>query len=333
MTVKSRTAAPRPRLPLTVGILLYDDVQPLDIAGPLDVFGASNGHVSPAPAYRMHMLGRTNKPVVAENGLRLSPEFALEDAPALDTLVIPGGAGARRVLAGDSKFLGWLHQQQSTTRRMVSICTGAFALAGAGLLDGRRATTHWRYAAEFRERFPRVRLDIDQLYVQDGRFYTSGGLTAGLDLALSLVTADLGASVALAVARDLVMYMHRPGNQAQFSTPLDAQTRGTDRLEALVVWMLAHLREDLSVSRLAGRAHMSERNFRRVFTEAFGITPTRFVSRLRLERACILLSSGRQSVEAIAVACGFSHPDVFRRAFHSRYGTPPRDYRERFSAR
>jgi transcriptional regulator GlxA family with amidase domain len=154
-----------------------------------------------------------------------------------------------------------------------------------------------------------------------------------MDLTLSLVTADFGADVALAVARELVMYMHRPGNQAQFSAPLDAQTRSTRGLASLVDWMLAHLREDLSVERLAQKAGMSERNFRRVFSETFAQSPARYVAQLRLERACTLLSTGRSPVEAIARSCGFAHPDVFRRAFVARYGTSPREYRERFRAR
>ena len=154
-----------------------------------------------------------------------------------------------------------------------------------------------------------------------------------MDLALALVTADFGADVALTVARELVMYMHRPGNQAQFSAPLDAQTRGTRGLASLVDWMLAHLREDLPVERLAQQAGMSERNFRRVFSETFSMSPAKYVAKLRLERACTLLSTGRSSVEVIARSCGFGHPDVFRRAFAARYGTSPREYRERFSLR
>jgi transcriptional regulator GlxA family with amidase domain len=319
--------------PLAVGVLLYDDVQPLDVAGPIDVLSAASQQLGDGRGYAIHTIGIGGAPVRAENGLRLQPDTSLDAAPALDTLIVPGGRGARLTLSRDARVAAWLRARSTETRRMVSICTGVFAFAGAGLLDGRRATTHWRYGDELQQRFPRVKLDIDSLYLRDGRFHSSGGLTAGMDLALSLVSADFGAEVALAVARELVMYMHRPGSQAQFSAPLDAQTRGTRGLKSLVDWMLAHLREDLSVQRLAQQAGMSERNFRRVFNETFAMSPAKFVARLRLERACMLLSTGRGSVEAIARSCGFAHADVFRRAFAARYGTAPRDYRERFRAR
>jgi transcriptional regulator GlxA family with amidase domain len=318
------------RAPITVGILLYDDVQPLDLAGPVDVFGAANASATPGTGYVVHTLSSCARAVRSENGLRLSPDLALEDAPHLDTLIVPGGSGARTTLSRDPKVLAWLAKRAPRSRRVVGICTGVFVLAAAGLIDGKRVTTHWRFAAEFRERFPRVRLDTDPLYLRDGRFYSSGGLTAGIDLALALVAADRGAETALGVARELVMYMHRPGNQAQFSAPLDAQTRGTRGLAPLVNWMLTHLRDDLSVARLAQRANMSERNFRRVFRETFEMTPANFVGRLRLERACTLLASGNSSISRIASTCGFTHADVFGRAFQARYGASPSEYRERF---
>lgn len=319
--------------PLAVGILLYDDVQPLDVAGPVDALSAASAQLSAGRGYTLQTIGVRDQPVAAENGLRFHPDTTLEAAPEFDTLIVPGGRGARTTLSRDPRVCDWLRERARRTRRMVSICTGVFAYAGAGLLDGRQATTHWRYAGEFRERFPRVKLDVDSLYLRDGRFHSSGGLTAGMDLTLSLITTDFGADVALAVARELVMYMHRPGNQAQFSAPLDAQTRGARGLAPLVDWMLAHLREDLSVQRLSQQAGMSERNFRRVFSVSFSMSPAKYVARLRLERACTLLSTGRSPVEAIARSCGFTHPDVFRRAFVARYGTSPREYRERFSLR
>ena len=316
-----------------IGLLLYDDLQPLDLAGPLDVFGSASHHAGMArAAYSVHTIGLSRKPVRAENGLSLMPDFALSSAPPLDTLIIPGGAGSRHALSDDTQLHRWLRKREQTTRRIVSVCTGVFVLASAGLMEGRRATTHWRYAAEFRSRFPGVHLDADQLYVQDGKFFSSGGLTAGMDLSLSLVEADLGSGVALAVARDLVMYIRRPGNQAQYSEPLDAQVRGAGRFTQLVEWMLERLRQDLGVARLAERVNMSPRNFQRVFRQKFLTTPARYVERLRLERACILLSTGSQSVTSIAAACGFNNADVFRRAFRSIYGTSPREYRQRFTA-
>lgn len=314
-----------------IGLLLYDDMQSLDLAGPLDVFGTASHHAGTArAAYSLHTIGLTRRAVRAENGLSLTPDFALSGAPPLDTLIIPGGAGSRHALSHDAPLHRWLRKRHETTRRLVSVCTGVFVLASAGLMDGRRATTHWRYATEFRNRFPAVHLDADQLFVQDGKFYSSGGLTAGMDLSLSLVDADLGSAIALAVARDLVMYIKRPGNQAQYSAPLDAQVRGAGRFTELVEWMLERLRQDLGIARLAERANMSPRNCQRVFRQKFSMTPARYVERLRLERACILLSTGSQAVESIATACGFNNTDVFRRAFRSIYGTSPREYRLRF---
>ena len=326
-------AAPKRRTSRAIGLLLYDDMQSLDLAGPLDVFGNANAHAGTAQrAYSLHTIGLSRRAVRAENGLALSPDFTLSSAPPLDTLIIPGGAASRRALSRDERLHRWLRKRQQTTRRMVSICTGVFVLASAGLMSGRRATTHWRYADEFRNRYPDVRLDADQLFVQDGKFYSSGGLTAGMDLSLSLVDADLGPGVALAVARDLVMYIRRPGNQAQYSAPLDAQVRGAGRFAQLVEWMLERLRQDLGVARLAEQVNMSPRNFQRVFRQKFSTTPARYVERLRLERACILLSTGTQSITSIAAACGFNDADVFRRAFRSIYGTAPREYRQRFTA-
>jgi transcriptional regulator GlxA family with amidase domain len=312
-----------------IGLLVYDRMQALDLVGPVDVFGSANGRAANA-AYVLHTIGLSRAAVRCENGLLFSPDVDLASAPPLDTLFIPGGAGSRLVLSHDGALRAWLRERSESTRRMVSVCTGAFILAATGLLDGRRATTHWRHADEFAQRFPAVRLDPDQIHLHDGKFHSSGGLTAGMDLALALIESDLGAGAALAVARDLVMYVKRPGNQAQFSAPLEAQTRGEGRFAGLVQWLLEHLHEDLGVERLAERSSMSVRNFARVFRERFGSTPARFVERLRLERACVLLTSGRDSIERIAGSTGFASADVLRRAFRARYGASPLEYRQRF---
>jgi transcriptional regulator GlxA family with amidase domain len=203
-------------------------------------------------------------------------------------------------------------------------------LAATGLLDGRRATTHWRFAEDIARRFPAVRLVPDRLFVRDGNFATSGGLTAGMDLALALVEEDLGASVALAVASELVMYLKRPGNQAQFSAPLAAQSRGGGRMGGLVEWLLAHLGETITVEAMADRMAMSARNFRRVFAEEFCTTPTRFVESLRLDQACLQLAEGCTPIERIASDVGFNSGDAFRRAFRARFDAPSLEYRQRF---
>ncbi len=322
------TNAPLPAR--TIGLLAYQDMQALDLAGPLDVFGAANERTAGAPPYALRMIGMGTTAVRAENGLMVVPECALEDAPPLDTLLVPGGAGSR-IINGDVRLMRWLCERAATTRRMVSVCTGAYVLAAAGLLDGRRVTTHWCFAQDLQRRHPAVKVESDRLYLRDGPIATSGGLTAGMDLALALVEEDLGAAAALAVARYLVMYVKRPGNQAQFSAPLAAQSGGTGRMAALVDWLLAHLGDDIDVERMAEQVSMSPRHFRRVFAETFGATPARFVERLRLEQACLQLTQGRASVERIARGVGFNSADAFRRAFRARYGATPGEYRERFA--
>lgn len=228
----------------TVGLLAYDDMQVLDLAGPLDVFGGANAFARGAPPYALCVFGLQAQAVRAENGLSIVPALALENVPPLDTLLIPGGMGARLALPGNARLLDWLRERAGGTRRIVSVCTGAYVLAAAGLLDGRRVTTHWRYADDLAHRYPALQVETDRLFLRDGRFATCGGLTAGMDLALVLVEEDLGTPVALGVARQLVMYMKRAGNQAQFSTPLAAQARGSGRLGALVEWLMAHLDGD-----------------------------------------------------------------------------------------
>jgi transcriptional regulator GlxA family with amidase domain len=315
----------------TIGLLAYDDMQALDLVGPLDVFGAANAFTPGAQAYRLCVIGLGTQMVRAENGLAVVPDHTLEDAPPLDTLLIPGGLAARHGMKGDARLLGWLRERAPHTRRVVSVCTGLYILAATGLLDGRTVTTHWRYADDAARRFPRLRVQPDRLFLRDGRFATAGGLSAGIDLALALVEEDLGAPAALDVARQLVMYVRRPGNQAQFSAPLAAQAQGDRRMGSLVDWLLAHLDGELTVERMAEQVAMSARHFRRVFAETFGTTPARFVAKLRLEQACLRLTVSRASVERIAAGVGFNSADAFRRAFHTRYGATPNEYRERFS--
>lgn len=312
-----------------IGLLAYQDMKSLDLIGPLDVFGMANRSSAGGPAYQLHVVGLDANPVRAENNLIVTPTCTLQDAPPFDTLLIPGGIGSRRFNT-DPRLLAWLRHRATTTRRVVSVCTGIYILAATGLLDGRCVTTHWRYATDVARRYPALDIRSDQLFMRDGRFATSGGLTAGMDLALALVEEDLGAATALAAARDLVMYMKRPGNQAQFSAPLAAQIRGTGRMAGLLEWLLDHLAETLTIERVAERVAMSPRNFRRVFATMFGTTPARFIERLRLEQACLQLTSRHGSIECIAKAVGFNSVDVFRRAFRNRYDTTPGEYRQRF---
>lgn len=314
----------------TIGLLAYDDMQALDLSGPLDVFGAANALAAGMPPYGLQIIGVRTGAVRAENGLVVLPACSIDDAPPLDTLLIPGGCGSR-LGNPDPRLTAWLRRQAETARRVVSVCTGAYMLAATGLLDGRRVATHWRYAEDLARRFPAIHVEPERLFLRDGRFATSGGLTAGIDLALALVEEDLGAAASLAVARQLVMYVTRPGNQAQFSAPLVAQTQATGRMGALVDWLLAHLDGDITSERMAEQVSMSPRHFRRVFADTFGTSPVRFVEHLRLEQACLRLTRDKTSIERIAASVGFRSADVFRRAFRARYDATPSEYRARFA--
>jgi transcriptional regulator GlxA family with amidase domain len=247
----------------------------------------------------------------------------------LDTLLVAGGEGAEAA-AEDPALVDWVRERATRARRVASVCTGAFLLAAAGVLDGRRAATHWMYCARLAERFPAVRVEPDPIFVCDGSVWTSAGVTAGIDLALALVEEDLGRSVALAVARYLVVFLKRPGGQAQFSAPLSLQT-AEDKFGALHGWINDHLEGDLSLSILADQAGMSERSFSRRYAEAMGQTPARAIERLRVDAARRQLSDSKVAVKRIAQRCGFGTEETMRRSFLRLLSTTPQDYRARFS--
>ena len=260
------------------------------------------------------------------------PHATLRNASALDTLVIPGGRGAR-IGPASATIARWISDRAPKIRRIASVCTGIYALAPTGLLDGRTVTTHWRFAHDVARRFPKLNVDHDALFVKDGSFFTAGGITASVDLALALIEEDFGPRVALAVARELVVYLKRPGGQKQYSEPLQFQCNSSDRFADLASWMLGHLRADLSLETLARRACLSPRHFARRFKQTFGGTPAAFVENLRLDDARRRLTERTQTIESVAAAVGFQSDDAFRRAFQRRFGVKPSSYRNRFDAR
>src|SRR3954449_12662008 len=309
-------------------VLAVDGVQSLDVMGPIETFGDANDLVP--GSYRIEVVGpASDGQITMSNGLKLGVDPLPEPPPRHDTLVVAGGEGARRA-ADDPAIVDWIARASRRARRTTSICTGSYLLAAAGLLDGRRATTHWNYCAALAERYAAVEVDPDPLFVRDGNVWTSAGVTAGIDLALALVEEDLGAEVALAVARELVVFLKRPGGQSQFSGALSVQQASRPALRELQAWIASHLDEDLSVAALAARALLSERSFARAFRAEVGTTPAVYVETLRVERARALLEDGAQSLEAVARAAGFSSAEVLRRAFHRRVGVSPAAYRERF---
>ncbi|WP_236241914.1 GlxA family transcriptional regulator [Streptomyces sp. CC228A] len=313
-------------------VVLFDGVQSLDVTGPVEVFaGAAHcaeGGVSP---YRLRTASVGGQPVRTSSGLTLVPDAALDaDTPAPHTLLVPGGFGTRRPQPG---LLPWLREHAPRAERLVSVCTGALLLADAGLLSGRRATTHWAYCDRLARTHPDIDVDPDPIYVRDGRIATSAGVTAGIDLALALVEEDLGREIALTVARHLVVFLRRPGNQAQFSVQLAAQTARREPLREVQQWISEHPAEDLSVPALAERARLSPRHFARAFHAETGLPPGRYVDRVRLEHARRLLGDTSDSVEAVARACGYGTPEAMRRAFLKALGATPAEYRRRFPTR
>ena len=318
--------------PRRIGIVGFDQVDALDLVGPAEAFAsaqANDARGNPGPAYEVMVLGLTNSQFVAESGIVFQPRTTLRAAPRLDTIIIPGGAGLRR--ADTNRAVArWVEDRAEKTRRIVSICTGIYALAASGLLDGRRVTTHWRFAADVTQRFPNLRVEPNALFIRDGNFYTSAGVTAGIDLALALIEEDLGRKAALRVARDLVVYLKRPGGQDQYSEPLRFQTMATDRLAELASWIATNPQRDLSIVALASRACLSPRHFVRRFKAAFGQSPGAFVQDRRLDEARRRLSAESLSIDAIAASVGFHSADAFRRAFHHRFRITPGRYRRNF---
>ena len=328
-----KTPRSPPDLVRVIEVLAFPSVQVLDVTGPLQVFASANDLVAAAggmPPYAPRVVAQGGKAVTASAGIGIvaGPLPAL--GAALDTLMIAGGQGVDAA-AADPVLVEWVRGRATRARRVASVCTGAFLLAASGVLDGRRAATHWSFCAELARRFPAVRVESDPIFVQDGPVWTSAGVTSGIDLALALVEEDLGRTVALAVARYLVVFLKRPGGQAQFSAALSLQA-AEDKFGALHDWIKRHLAEDMSLPILAGQAGMSERSFSRHYAEETGLTPGRAVERLRVEAARQLLSESRLPVKRISQRCGFGSEETMRRSFVRLLAATPQDYRARFSS-
>ncbi|WP_296038371.1 GlxA family transcriptional regulator [uncultured Agrobacterium sp.] len=314
-----------------IEILAFPDVQLLDVAGPLQVFASTNDLLVNAgkPAHYQPVAVGAQTPIVTSSALTIGTSALSGASEALDTLIVPGGWGVYRACE-DQQLVSWIAQRSKTARRTASVCSGAFLLASTGLLDGRRAVTHWQRCGEFRKRFPKVRLDPDPIFIQDGAIWTSAGVTAGIDLALALVENDLGREVVLAVARQLVVFLKRPGGQSQFSAALTLQDE-SGRFDGLHAWMMENITQDLSVADLADKAGMSLRSFSRHYREQTGVTPSKALEEMRLETARRLLEQA-QPVSRAARRAGFGSEETLRRLFQRRFGVSPQAYRERFMA-
>jgi transcriptional regulator GlxA family with amidase domain len=321
----------------TIVFLAAPSTQILDVTGPFQVFvRAAELFVQEYPEqkapYRVLLASSARRRSVSTNcGLVLTgtETFRTLRGP-IDTLLVAGGTGVHKA-ARDEELLDWLRKAAPRVRRIGSICTGAFLLASAGLLDGKRATTHWKWAAELAARFTHTTVDPDPIYIRDGNTYTTAGVTAGMDLALALVEEDLGSPMALKVARELVLYLRRAGGQSQFSAALSVQSSDRKQIEEIRSWALDNLDQALPVEKLAAKAGMSPRHFARVFLRDTGTTPARFVERLRVEAARRRLEESQDKLEKVADDCGFGSSQSLRRSFLRVLHVPPNDYRHRFA--
>jgi transcriptional regulator GlxA family with amidase domain len=326
------TKNPRfPPKPRRIDILAFPAVQLLDVSGPLQVFATANDLAEEqglAPPYAPRVIAPGDGVALSCAGLALAAAPLPPPTEPADTLLVAGGRGARERV-DDAALVAWLRERSAHVRRLASVCTGAYLLAASGLLDGRRVATHWRWCGALARRFPALRVERDPIFIEDRGVWTSAGVTAGIDLALAFVDADLGRAAALAVARELVVFLKRPGGQAQYSAALSLQG-AEGRFERLHEWIAAHLGDDLTTPRLAREAGMSERSFLRRYAAATGATPARTVERLRVEAACRALADTDERLKRIATQCGFGSEETMRRSFLRVLAIGPQAYRDRF---
>lgn len=316
-------------------MVAFEGANVVDVTGALEVFSTANRVLdvlrTRRPRYTVEVVAREAGPVGMSCGVELVAKRALSRMRTQpDTLMVAGGIGTRSAIE-DAPLIDAIRRKASGVRRIASVCTGAFLLAEAGLLDGRRAVTHWGSCEALAERYPRVRVEVDPIFVRDGRVWTSAGVTAGLDLALALVEADHDREVALAVARAMVFYLKRPGGQSQFSAQLDAQLAAREPIRDAQSFVHEHPEADLTVPALAKRVAMSPRHFARAFASEVGTTPARYVERARVEAARRRLEDTDQGLDEVAFACGFGSGEVMRRAFLRVLEVGPSAYRSRFN--
>ncbi|MBJ18654.1 MAG: AraC family transcriptional regulator [Deltaproteobacteria bacterium] len=315
-------------------MVTFPGIQLLDVTGPLEVLAAATEATRErgrGRGYALEIVGPEPGVVRASSGLTIGVDRAYEDLPeGIDTLIVAGGSGVEAAL-GVARIRACVRQAAARSRRVCSVCTGAFLLAAEGLLDGRRATTHWSAVEAFAQRFPAIEVDPDSIYVRDGEVWTSAGVTAGMDLALALVEDDLSRSLALEVSRRMVFFLKRPGGQSQFAAQLAGQFADRDPLRDLQVWVVENPGALHTVDALARRVAMSPRHFSRVFSAQVGQSPVRYVERVRVEAARRRLEESERGVDEVAVEVGFGTPETMRRAFLRQIGIGPSAYRERFT--
>jgi len=329
---------------MPVWFLAFERFQLLDVSGPLQVFATANDELrlmGREAAYRTRVLAESVGPVTSSNGLVVNAQaWPVRMRPRRSgqpdgTVIVPGGPAAWNPAtqasdSGTDATVSWLRRNGARFERVASVCTGAFLLGRAGLLDGCRVATHWAACDSLGATFPNIEVQQDAIYFRDGRRWTSAGVTAGIDMALGMVEVDLGRAMAISVAKKLVVFFKRPGGQSQFSSALLAQGADDPRIEALHAWIDDHLHESIGVPRLSDRMAMAPRTFARFYLQRTGDTPAHAIERMRLDRASRLLESSATSIKTIAQRCGFGSEELMRRAFKRRFGVPPLEYRARF---
>ena len=311
-----------------VVVVTFPSAQMLDIAGPIEVFGTAS-ELDEAASYRTTLVSASGGAISTTAGVQFETSPIAQVRGPIDTLLVAGGEG-KLAAAMDDHLLEHLRRLASKSRRVTSVCTGAFVLAAAGLLDGRQATTHWRWCERLADMYPDVRVDRDAIYVRHGDLWTSAGITAGIDMTLALVAEDHGQRLAADIARELVVYLRRAGGQAQFSAPLAAQATEREPLRDLLEWIVQHVGEDLSVGALARRIHLSERQLSRVFKAELGLSPADHVESVRLEAACRLLETTTMPLDQVARQVGWAATETMHRVFRRRLQTTPGDHRRHF---
>ncbi|MQS36076.1 GlxA family transcriptional regulator [Streptomyces katsurahamanus] len=325
------------RLRRLIVIVLFDGVDLLDVTGPPEVFSLVQRETCDVTSYQIALAAETLDPVTTSAGVRVLPDITFREAStrSIDTLLVPGsvevdGEGRVHALA-DPAVVDWVRTLATRTRRITSVCVGAHILAAAGLLDGKRATTHWSTAQQLAADHPMVEVDADPIFIREGDVWTGAGISACLDLSLALVADDFGETVALRVARQLVMYLKRPSGQSQFSVPLEPVSM-TRRVEDLRHYVMRHISDQLTAADIAAYAHVGERQLARIFKSELGMTPAAYIESARVEAARNQLEATDVTLERIASTCGFGTTDTLIRAFRRQLDTTPTEYRRRFRA-
>lgn len=316
---------------LRIGVLIFPEAEVLDVTGPHEVFSMALGfqqQYQSSKPYEVFLISKTLKPVKMSSGMKIIPDYQFKDCPLpLDTLIIAGSEYIESAIE-DAELLKWIKRQSKKVRRLVSICTGAFFLAKLGLLDGKKVTTHWAFCPLLQKSYPELEVISNAIYIKDGNTYTSAGITAGMDLSLALIEEDVGKEIAMSVARKLVLFYKRPGGQNQFSEFILSQSNS--HFNELIDWIIDNLSEELSIEKLAGQTSMSPRNFTRQFKKELGETPAKFIERLRLRHARMLIEDKVSALKSVANQCGFKSEEQMRRAFQRELCVTPQEYRTRF---